>query len=90
MGPTADLAEVGEASQEPCTRPRSRGLQGEGRGVSFVRPREGVWCPVARNVRVNRRAEGTSELNRRLGAVGKGAVALEHYGVAGDYAFCGG
>lgn len=55
-----------------------------------MRPREGVWCPVARNVRVNRRAKGTSELNRRLGAVGKGAVALEHYGVAGDYAFCGG
>jgi len=37
------------------------------------------------NVEVNRRAEGTSELNRRLGAVGKGSVALECCGVAGDY-----
>ena len=37
------------------------------------------------NVEVNRRAEGTSELNRRLGAVGNGAVALERCGVAGDY-----
>jgi len=37
------------------------------------------------NVEVNRRAEGTSELNRRLGAVGQGAAALEHCDVAGDY-----
>ena len=37
------------------------------------------------NVEVNRRAEGTSELNRRLGAVGKGAAALERCGAAGDY-----
>jgi len=37
------------------------------------------------NVEVNRRAEGTSELNRRLGAVEKGAAALERCGVAGDY-----
>ena len=37
------------------------------------------------NVEVNRRAEGTSELNRRLGAVEKGAGALERCGVAGDY-----
>jgi len=37
------------------------------------------------NVEVNRRAEGTSELNRRLGAVEKGAVALERCGAAGDY-----
>jgi len=37
------------------------------------------------NVEVNRRAEGTSELNRRLGAVGKGTGALEGCGVAGDY-----
>ena len=36
------------------------------------------------NVEVNRRAEGTSELNRRLGAVGQGAAALERRGVAGD------
>ena len=37
------------------------------------------------NVEVNRRAEGTSELNRRLGAVEKGAAALERCGAAGDY-----
>ena len=37
------------------------------------------------NVEVNRRAEGTSELNRRLGAGVRGAVALERCGVAGDY-----
>ena len=37
------------------------------------------------NVEVNRRAEGTSELNRRLGAGAKGAAALERCDVAGDY-----
>jgi len=37
------------------------------------------------NVEVNRRAEGTSELNRRLGAGVKGAAALERCGIAGDY-----
>ena len=37
------------------------------------------------NVEVNRRAEGTSELNRRLGDGAKGAAALERCGVAGDY-----
>ena len=37
------------------------------------------------NVEVNRRAEGTSELNRRLGDGVKGARALERCGVAGDY-----
>ena len=37
------------------------------------------------NVEVNRRAEGTSELNRRLGAVGTGAAALVCCGVAADY-----
>jgi len=37
------------------------------------------------NVEVNRRAEGTSELNRRLGAGAKGDRALERCGVAGDY-----
>ena len=37
------------------------------------------------NVEVNRRAEGTSELNRRLGAGVKGAAALGRCGVAGDY-----
>ena len=44
------------------------------------------WCVfVMPNVEVNRRAEGTSELNRRLGAVEKGAAALERRDVAGDY-----
>jgi len=43
------------------------------------------------NVEVNRRAEGTSELNRRLGDGAKGAWALERCGVTGDYGWgCGG
>jgi len=37
------------------------------------------------NVEVNRRAEGTSELNRRLGDGAKGDWALERCGAAGDY-----
>jgi len=37
------------------------------------------------NVEVNRRAEGASELNRRLGDGEKGNWALERCGVAGDY-----
>ena len=37
------------------------------------------------NVEVNRWAEGTSELNRRLGDDAKGAAALERSGAAGDY-----
>jgi len=37
------------------------------------------------NVEVNRRAEGTSGLNRRLGDGAKGAAALDCCGVAGDY-----
>jgi len=48
-----------------------------GSGAAEAKPRP--------NVEVNRRAEGTSELNRRLGAVGQGAAALELCGVAGDY-----
>ena len=46
-----------------------------------------AWNAEARarpNVEVNRRAEGTSELNRRLGAGAKGAGALELCGVAED------
>ena len=51
------------------------GARGGGAAEARARP----------NVEVNRRAEGTSELNRRLGAVGKGASALERCGIAGDY-----
>ena len=51
------------------------GARGSGTAKARARP----------NVEVNRRAEGTSELNRRLGDVEKGAVALERCGVAGDY-----
>jgi len=51
------------------------GARGSGAAEARARP----------NVEVNRRAEGTSELNRRLGAGVKGAVALERCGVAGDY-----
>ena len=46
------------------------GVRGGGAAEARARP----------NVEVNRRAEGTSELNRRLGAVGKGAEALERCG----------
>jgi len=51
------------------------GARGGGTAEARARP----------NVEVNRRAEGTSELNRRLGAGAKGAGALERCGVAGDY-----
>ena len=51
------------------------GARGSGTAKARARP----------NVEVNRRAEGTSELNRRLGAGVKGAAALERCGVAGDY-----
>jgi hypothetical protein len=37
------------------------------------------------NVEVNRRAEGTSELNRRLGDGSKGDWAFARCGAAGDY-----
>ena len=43
---------------------------------------------VRPNVEVNRRAEGTSELNRRLGDGAKGSWALERCGAAGDYGRC--
>jgi len=57
-------------------QPRSAaGARGSGMTEARARP----------NVEVNRRAEGTSELNRRLGAVEKGAAALERCGFAGDY-----
>jgi len=51
------------------------GVRGSGTAEARARP----------NVEVNRRAEGTSELNRRLGDGVKGAVALERCGAAGDY-----
>jgi len=51
------------------------GARGGGTAEAKARP----------NVEVNRRAEGTSELNRRLGAVEKGDWVLERCGVAGDY-----
>jgi len=51
------------------------GARGSGTSEARVRP----------NVEVNRRAEGTSELNRRLGDDAKGAAALERSGAAGDY-----
>jgi len=51
------------------------GARGGGTAEARARP----------NVEVNRRAEGTSELNRRLGAGVKGNGALERCGAAGDY-----
>ena len=62
----------GAVGQQPSSVAGARGS-----GVSEARARP--------NVEVNRRAEGTSELNRRLGAGVKGDWALEHCDVAGDY-----
>ena len=60
---------------------RAAGLQqGSAAGVRGG----GMWKPN-RGLTFNRRAEGTSELNRRLGAGGKGAGALERCGADGDY-----
>ena len=60
------------AGQQPSS---AAGARGSGTAEARSRP----------NVEVNRRAEGTSELNRRLGAGAKGDWALERCGVAGDY-----
>jgi len=60
------------AGQQPSS---VAGARGSGSAEARTRP----------NVEVNRRAEGTSELNRRLGDVEKGDAALERCGVAGDY-----
>ncbi len=51
------------------------GARGGGAAEARARP----------NVEVNRRAEGTSELNPRLGDGEKGSWALERCGAAGDY-----
>jgi len=69
--------ELGAAGQQPGS---VAGARGGGTAEARARP----------NVEVNRRAEGTSELNRRLGAVEKGAGALERCGAAGDYCRGGG
>ena len=60
------------AGQQPSS---VAGARGSGTAGARARP----------NVEVNRRAEGTSELNRRLGAGVKGDWALERCGAAGDY-----
>ena len=60
------------AGQQPSS---AAGARGGGAAKARARP----------NVEVNRRAEGTSELNRRLGDGAKGDWALERCGVAGDY-----
>jgi len=60
------------AGQQPSG---AAGARGSGTAEARARP----------NVEVNRRAEGTSELNRRLGDGAKGAGALERCGAAGDY-----
>ena len=65
-------ADRGAAGQQPGS---AAGARGSGAAGARARP----------NVEVNRRAEGTSELNRRLGDGEKGAVALERCGFAGDY-----
>ena len=60
------------AGQQPGT---AAGARGGGAAEARARP----------NVEVNRRAEGTSELNRRLGDGAKGGCASERCGIAGDY-----
>ena len=65
------LHEGRATGQQPSSAAGARGGAAEAR----ARP----------NVEVNRRAEGTSELNRRLGDGAKGAGALERCGAAGDY-----
>ena len=62
-------------SSRPEQPGSAAGARGSGTAGARARP----------NVEVNRHAEGTSELNRRLGAVEKGNWALERCGVAGDY-----
>jgi len=57
------------AGQQPGS---AAGARGSGAAEARARP----------NVEVNRRAEGASELNRRLGAVEKGAGALERCSAA--------
>jgi len=71
-GVPAKFYEGQAVGQQPSS---AAGARGSGAAEARARP----------NVEVNRRAEGTSELNRRLGAVEKGAVALERCGVAEDY-----
>jgi len=65
-------ADRGAAGQKPGS---AAGARWGGAAEARARP----------NVEVNRRAEGTSELNRRLGVVGQGAAALECCGAAGDH-----
>ena len=60
------------AGRQPSS---AAGARGGGTAEARARP----------NVEVNRQAEGTSELNRRLGDGVKGAGALERCGAAGDY-----
>ena len=70
------LGDGGQTGEQQASKPGSvAGARGSGAAEARARP----------NVEVNRRAEGTSELNRRLGAVEKGAATLERCGVAGDY-----
>jgi len=59
-----------------------------GQQLSSAAGARGIGAAEARarpNVEVNRRAEGTSELNRRLGDGAKGDWALVCCGAAGDY-----
>jgi len=71
-GVSVSLQEGRAAGQQPGS---VAGARGGGAAEARARP----------NVEVNRRAEGTSELNRRLGAVEKGDWAFARCGAAGDY-----
>jgi hypothetical protein len=64
--------------------------EGQAAGQQQGSPAGARGCGMAEararpNVEVNRRAEGTSELNRRLGDGEKGDWALVRSGIAGDY-----
>ena len=77
----AGAAQESKCKSALCPEGRAAGQQlgsvagARGGGAAEARAR-----PI---VEVNRRAEGTSELNRRLGDGVKDAVALERCGVAG-------
>jgi len=81
---------IAEALQEskrgvPEQRPEGQAAGQQPRSAAGARGGGAAEAKARPNVEVNRRAEGTSELNRRLGAVEKSAATLERCGAAGDY-----
>ena len=68
----------------PEQRPDNQAAGQQPGSVAGARGSGAAGAKARPNVEVNRRAEGTSELNRRLGDGEKGNWALERCGVAGD------